>query len=282
MSLKFFISAIFFFEFISIWYGCNGYGIMGTITPNVTGLIPYATISQTISLYATNINMILTVYQHLINNTLQDTLQVITGNTNVDSTNRCIAYGVSFSFWGQYPIINSQETGNGGCDAILGRECSQSIHNLLKQSFDDINSTSCGVRNQNILTDPPTGCRLPKTTASTLISSTFLKNGSFTTGESSTANSSNTWMYRKNYPSVDNGDDDLMKSFVFTYFVGRPYSSGIIDSAIACFSIYNTTVGSSTRAQLNGMATQLFVSEKFLIFLSLSHVFSRFMVYLPS
>lgn len=36
-------------------------------------------------------------------------------------------------FGGSYPINNTTATGNGGCDAILGSECSRNIRNALKQ-----------------------------------------------------------------------------------------------------------------------------------------------------
>ncbi|CAF3495139.1 unnamed protein product [Adineta steineri] len=277
MSSKFIIYTIFFFEFISIWRGCNGDCIGGSITPNVTGLIPNLTISQTTSLYATAINMTLTIYQSPVNNTGSEISLIINGSTNVDSTNRCIAYGVMLSFFGQYPIINSQATGNGGCDAILGSECSQSILNLLQQSFGDINSENCGVPYQSFLINLPKECTPQKNAVNSLLRSILLNNGSFTIDNSSTANSSDIWTCFGSFQARD----FLMKPFALAFFVGRPYSSGSIDSAIACFSTDNTTIGSNTTAQPSGMATQLFVSGNFLIFLSLLHFFSLFMVYLP-
>ncbi|CAF1435869.1 unnamed protein product [Adineta steineri] len=280
MSSKFFISAIFFFEFISIWCGCNGGHLDDGDTFNVTGQIPCATFSRTTSLYATDINMTLTVCQGILNNWQLGVSLVINGSTNVDSTNRCIARGVSIAMIEQYPIINNQETGNGGCDAILGSECSKSIRKSLQQSFNDINSTGCGVQNLDIFADPLTGCRFPDRYISTFMIYTLRKNGSSESHNSSTANSEKS-MDSTDFLAATRGNHGPLKPFVFTYFMGRPYSSGIIDTAIACFPIYNVTVAPKTTALPNDIATQLFVSRKFLIFLLLLHFFSRFMVYLP-
>ncbi len=106
------------FGYISIWCGCNGDSYYSGSNPNVIGLTPNVSIFRTTSLYGSIINISLTVYQVPVNNTLEETLRVVNGNTNVNSTDRCIGYGVSFQFWGQYPIMNNAATGNGGCDAI--------------------------------------------------------------------------------------------------------------------------------------------------------------------
>ncbi|CAF1199631.1 unnamed protein product [Adineta steineri] len=224
--------------------------------------------------------MTLTVCQGILNNWQLGVSQVINGSTNVDSTNRCIAFGVLTTFLKQYPIINSQETGNGGCDAIFGSECSQSIRKSLQQSFDDINSIGCGVQTLHIFTDPPTGCRFLDHEMSTVLKFTLRKNGSIEGIISPTANSEK-WMDSEDFPTALRNDDDPSKAFVFTYFVGRSYSSDIVDSAIACFPIYNVTVAPKTTVLPSDIATQLFVSGRFLISLSLLHFFSQFMRYLP-
>lgn len=260
MSSKFLIYIVLLIGHISIWCGCNGDTYVTGSSPNVTGLSPSVSIFRTTYLYQSAINISLTVYQRPVNNTMKQTLRVINGNTNVDSTNRCIGYGVSFTFRGQYPIMNATATGNGGCDAILGSQCSESIRNILQQSFDDINKIGCGVSTK-FLSNPPRGC-LQSTANSLLVSSTFLNNGSYMLGGSSASNSSVPWIYTENDPSVDGNYDELTKYFVFVYFVGRPYSSGIIDSAIACLSIYNT-------ASSNNIAMKLPLSENITILVSL-------------
>jgi hypothetical protein len=86
---------------------------------------------------------------------------------------------------------------------------------------------------------------------------------------SSASNSSIAWMYTENNPSVNGDYDEIMKYFVFVYFVGRPYGDGIIESAIACLSIYNTTVAPTS----NNIATQLPLSGNLFIFVLLSIIF---------
>jgi hypothetical protein len=96
---------------------------------------------------------------------------------------------------------------------------------------------------------------------------------------SSASNSSIAWMYTENNPSVNGDYDEVMKYFVFVYFVGRPYGNSISDSAIACLSIYNTTVGPNTTTitmtttTSNNIATQLPLSGNLFIFVLLSIIF---------
>ena len=71
--------------------------------------------------------------------------------------------------------MNSTVSENGGCDAILGSECSQNIRNALQQSHGAINGTACGV------------------------TVNFLSNSSIL------------WIYTESDPSINGDYDELMK-----------------------------------------------------------------------
>ncbi|CAF1155394.1 unnamed protein product [Rotaria sordida] len=168
-----------------------------------------------------------------VNTTHKETLKVFSGNTNINSTNRCIALGISFDLWGQLPIQYPQETGNGGCDALWAKECSKNILAKLVSSFQNIKDRICGVPIPDILLQPPPGCP-PKNSSHSGISSTvFLHNGTFMINSSEPTDPSKSWVYYQSDPSIDGDYNELMKYFVFTYFVGRGYISDSIDAAIS-------------------------------------------------
>jgi len=287
MSSKLFIFAFISFECITNWGNCDFTTSGDWGKPNVTGLTPNVSIFETTYLYNTDINLLLTVYQLPVNRKFKQTLRVLRGSTNVDSAGRCIAYSVSFEFLGQYPIKDNQATGNGGCDAILGRKCSQAILNALQESFKDINSHFCGTTTSHFFPKTPTEC--PRDTLSywMLLKGRFLHNNSFFVHESSPTDLSATWGYAKSDPSIDGNYDELIKYFVFIYFVGRSYSMDTVDTAIACLSAYKTVPQpisttaqpTSTKTKHANTATRISTSENFLIWLSLSYVFSQFIVY---
>ncbi|UJR33434.1 hypothetical protein I4U23_020879 [Adineta vaga] len=274
MPLKFVIYTTLFFAYTLNSYTYGDAYFSGS-APNVTGLTPDFSIFRTTSLFNSPITISLTVYQRPVNNTLKETLRIIDGNTTINSTGLCIGYGVSFQFLGQYPIINDAVTGNGGCDAILGKECSDNIRSSIQQSLKSITEIACGV-NINTLLNIPQGC-INKNSNNAFVSSNFLTNGSFMIDQSSASNSTVPWIYDLSATSTTNDYNELMKYFVLVYFLGRPYSSGIIDSAIVCLSTYNKTadpMNNQTSTQANGFAIPTFDSKFHLVFLILSYFIS--------
>ncbi|CAF1085794.1 unnamed protein product [Rotaria sp. Silwood1] len=177
--------------------------------------------------------------------------------------------GISFDLWGQLPIQNLEETGNSGCDALWGKECSNNILAKLISSFENIENSSCGVPIPDIQSKPPPGCPVKNSSGSGIGSIAFLRNGTFMLGESGPTDPSKAWVYFQSDPSVNGDYDELMKYFVFTYFAGRSYSSGMIDATISCMSVFNKTIGPDGE----NSAPQLTVSGNILIFVSLFAIF---------
>jgi len=234
---------------------------------NLTNLSPNVTFITTTSLYSSEINILFAVFlrSYPYNHTLNQTIKVLSGNTTINSTNRCITFGESFNLWNEVPIRYPHETGNGGCDALWGKKCSQNILTAIQNTrFDDINDRFCGVRVPRIYVKQISGCP----TTSLLRSSslrTFYRNGTFILGRGPPPmNLSKPWIRYESYPSVDGNYDIHMKRFVFTYFVGREYTSSKSDVAIACMSFYNSTMSSG----IKGMQP-----EHFLITLLLMIIF---------
>ena len=243
MLTKFFIlSAILLHQHIS------GETIVVGGKPNVNNLKPSITISRTTSLGspASNIDLSLKVYQRPVDATSKETLKVLTGATRIDSTGRCIAYGISFRILGQLAIQNEQLTGNGGCDALWGSQCSQGILARLSQNLGKINDIACGVPSPDMLNDPPQGCPRSNTFAiGSFITGALLRNGSFMVDQASPTDPSVTWVYYQSDPSADGNYNELIKYPVFTYFVGRAYAGGAVDTGISCMAgkgaVSNTT-----------------------------------------
>ncbi|CAF1298226.1 unnamed protein product [Adineta ricciae] len=267
VSKPFVCTIVFLGYFLSQCVGLGEILVTGS-NPNVTGLTSNATIFRTTSLYDTPITVSLAVYQREVNDTMKETLRVVSGSTNVDSMDRCIAYGVSFRFLGQYPIIMNTETGNGGCNAILGEECAENLRLSLQKLLNPIDATACGI-NLDTLLNIPEGC--PKNYGNGfLISSTFLDDGSFQYNNPSVANSSQTWIYEQSPPSSTGDYDEITKYFVFVYFLGRSYTSEVVDSAIACLSIYDQTI------PLENFARDFANNNKLFILFVIPHFFFIF------
>ncbi|CAF1006191.1 unnamed protein product [Rotaria sordida] len=257
------------FAFISLHYGYMGSAFSFGGNPNVTHLTPNVSVPRTTILYSTQIDLFLNVYNRAVNTTHKETLKVLSGTTTLNSTDRCIAMGISFDLWGQLPIQNPGETRNGGCDALWGEECSKNILATLMSSFGNIENSNCGVPIPDIQSKPPPGCPAKNSSSSGIASIVFLRNGSFMLGEPGPTDPSKAWVYFQSNPSVDGDYDKLMKYFVFTYFVGRPYSSGRADATISCMSVFNKTTGPDGE----NSTTQLTVSGNILIFVSLFAIF---------
>jgi len=218
-------------------------------------------------LYSSEINILFAVFlrSYPYNDKLHQTLKVLSGNTTINSTNRCITFGQSFNLWGKVPIRYPNETGNGWCDALWGKECSQNILTEIRNThFDDINDRFCGVRIPLIYAKQITGCPALDPVRGIGLR-TFYRNGTFTLGRGPpTMNLSKPWMRYESYPAVDGNYDRQMKRFVFTYFVGREYTSSKTDVAIACMSFYNSDMSSGIK---------MIQPEHFLIILSLMIIF---------
>ncbi|CAF4530936.1 unnamed protein product [Rotaria sp. Silwood2] len=273
------LAKLILFASISLHYGSNGKTISFGGAPNVTHLTPNVSMPRTAFLYSTQIDLFVNVYHRPINTTHKETLKVFSGNTTINSTDRCIALGISFDLWGQLPIQNLEETGNSGCDALWGKECSKNILAKLISSFGNIEDSNCGVPIPDIQSKPPPGCPLKNSSSSGMASTAFLRNGSFMLGNSKPTDPSKAWVYFQSDPSIDGDYNELMKYFVFTYFVGRPYSSDMIDATISCMSVFNKTIGpdgENTTIQPNGNSTaQLIVSGNLFIFVCLFAIFSN-------
>jgi hypothetical protein len=179
------LAILIIFGYVALLHqGSHGYSVsfFGGV-PNITHLTPNISITRTTFLYKGEINMLLAAYQRPVNATHKDTLKVLTGSTNINSTNRCIAFGLSFNLWGQVPIQYPQETGNGGCDALWGKECSRNIlAKLLESPFENISDTYCGIPKPDIISTPPSGCPPNNMFISWLNSVDFLHNGTFMQG----------------------------------------------------------------------------------------------------
>lgn len=262
MFLKFFILIIVFYSFVSSF---DNYfqAIIGTgFTPNVTGLKPNISISTRTSLYDTNIDLSLKVFQRSVNDTFKETVRILKGSTKLNSTDRCITIGINFAASTQYLTIDNRTTGNGGCDAILGRNCSEALRIRLLRVLEDIEDAACGVPASNILSSHPKECFQNNVTLNHIVTVDFLRNGSFGLGnDGQQTDPSVTWASTISYPSIDGYYDRTMKTFIFTYFVGRYYGGGLIDTGIACLSTYNKT------AQSLGTIIQFSNSEYFFIYL---------------
>jgi hypothetical protein len=272
MISKLVVFAIILLGYIFIQHGSNGDAVTFGGEPNVTGLIPNISTSQKTLLYDKEINLFLSAYQRPINSTHRETLKVLKGSIDVNSTDRCIAMGYTFNLWGELPINNTQATGNGGCDALWGKECSENIRLALTQSLGNISSTACGVDSLSIMDRAVPGCpKIPNYSPIRFIASVaLLSNDSFALSGISPTDPTKSWAYYQSDPSIDGDYDRLMKEFVFTYFVGRPYYSGAIDTAIACLSVYNKTDGTNPgnmSIQLSAPAHYMMLLWLFVIFI---------------
>ena len=216
--------------------------------PHVVNMTPNASITRTTFLYSTPINILVTGYEYPLNSTHKNVKKVVDGNTTINSTDYCIAYGRSFDLWNQIPIQYPDETGNGGCDALWGRKCSQSILQiLLESSLTDINNPGCGVPIPDILTKPPLGCPTANVSSGSMGVGAFLINGTFSFGGSSLVmNLSQVWSFLNVITTDNDYYDELMKYHVFIFFVGRSYSENILDAGIACLTNFNKTDGSNS------------------------------------
>lgn len=242
--------------------------------PNITGFIPTVSISRRTILESTDINLVLKVYQGPINATTNTTIKTLSGSTNINSTNRCIAWGVSFDLWGALPIENQQATGNGGCDALLGNECSMGIIARLQQSLGNISGTACGVSIPDLIRNPPQGCSRNNNTIYSISTNTFLSNGSFMISNSTPTDSTKSWIYLQSDSASATDYNQLMKYNVFTYFVSRDYGLNRVSSAIACLSVYNKTE-TITTTKPTGSGQSTMQTESLLLLISMIAVVGR-------
>lgn len=238
--------------------------------PGVSDLTPNISITTNITLYDSSINLVLSAYQRTINTTAKQTIIALTASTNVNSTNRCIAFG--FSIRSEYRLKNKYipESGNGGCDAFWSSECSQGVINSLQHFSSGVNDTACGM---NVI-GAPTGILTRCLNASKIFpitsAVTILDNGRFTiAANASPTDPSITYYFLQSSPSSDGDYDRYVGTPYYITFVGRPYSNGETDVAIACMLLAPKSENTSTAPTLRSARFITFLSSFIIVYQTL-------------
>lgn len=229
---QYFISLFFLSSVIRLcvaqdsWTGPTAFVTGGD--PITNGSMPNMTMSQTITLYSTPINLTLLAYDLPYNQTLRKTILALRGSTNIDSTDRCIE--INFALGLGSTLNRTKATGNGGCDGLWGQTCSSVILSHIKN--DKKNDALCSV-DFSILKSNVGECRgisdqfLP---SSTSVSGILAGNG--TTNFNNSLNPLGTWFYYE-ADALPMGQT-LFNLTVAVFIVGKPINNGDSDASMAC------------------------------------------------